>query len=394
MTNLLLGVIYLAFISLGLPDSLMGSARPSMYPAFHVPVSYAGIVTFIITLGTIISALLSDRLTYKLGAGKVTAFSVAATAIALLGFSLAPSFWIVCLWAIPYGLGAGAIDAALNNYVALHYSNRHMSWLHAMWGVGTVISPYIMAYAIAQQHQWQLGYRYISFIQIGITCIVFASLPWWAKRGAQSEHSSETEQSDKVDSAPLGLIATLRLPLAKEILFMFLAYCGIEGTAGLWASTFAMQARGITAEDAATWASYFFIGITAGRLACGFIAERFTDSQMIRLGCIVLGAGIVVTMIPTPWNPLTMIGLIVIGVGCAPIYPSIIHSTPAIFGEQHSQAMIGVEMASAYTGNLVLPPLFGIIARNISAVYLPVYLLILFIILCGMHELIVRKMSK
>ncbi|WP_418968656.1 sugar MFS transporter [Alloscardovia omnicolens] len=395
MANLLLGVIYLAFISLGLPDSLMGSAWPSMYPAFQVPVSYAGIVTFIITLGTIISALLSDRLTYKLGAGNVTAISVAMTALALLGFSYAPSFWIVCACAIPYGLGAGAIDAALNNYVALHYSNRHMSWLHAMWGIGTVISPYIMAYAIARQHQWQLGYRYISFIQIVIACIIVGSLPLWVKRKPVAHSvSHKQDPTASAQNKPLGLAATVRLPMAKEILFMFLAYCGIEGTAGLWSSTFAMQARGISTEDAATWASYFYLGITGGRLVCGFIAEKLTDSQMIRLGCLVLGVGIVITMLPTAWNPLTMIGLITIGVGCAPIYPSIIHSTPAIFGEQHSQAMIGVEMASAYTGNLLLPPLFGLIARNLSALYLPVYLLAMFIILVGMHELILHKLSE
>lgn len=390
---------------LGLPDSLMGSAWPTMYPQFYVPVSYVGIVSFIITLGTIISSLLSDRITYKLGAGKVTAISVGLTALALLGFSFSPSFIVLCAWAIPYGLGAGAIDAALNNYVALHYSSRHMSCLHAMWGVGTVISPSIMSYALVQQHQWQLGYRYVSFIQIGISVVIALSLPLWATRrqtdaAATSHHldqSHDTETSQSAESSasqqakPLGLIGTLKLPMAKEIMLMFIGYCGLEGTTGLWASTYAMQSRGISADDAAVWASYFFLGITGGRLLCGFIADKFTDAFMIRLGSVVLGIGAFITINPTPWDSVTMIGLILISVGCAPIYPSIIHSTPEIFGEDKSQAIIGVQMASGYLGYLVVTPFFGIIARNFSALWMPAYVLVLFIMMVGMHEYIQYK---
>ncbi|TCD54832.1 MFS transporter [Alloscardovia theropitheci] len=392
MANLLLAVIYLAFISLGLPDSLMGSAWPTMYPQFNVPVSYAGIVQFIITAGTIVSSLLSDRITFKLGAGKVTAISVAMTAVALLGFSFSPSFWVLALWAIPYGLGAGAIDAALNNYVALHYSSRHMSWLHAMWGVGTVISPNIMAYALVHQHQWQLGYRYVSFIQIGISLLIVASLPLWIKRN-NSETNTEDDPNHKETAKPLSLIQTISLPMAKEVMIMFLCYCGLEGTAGLWASTYAMQSRGISAEDAATWASYFFLGITGGRLASGFIADKLNDARMIRLGALILGIGILVTVNPTPWTFITMIGLILIGVGCAPIYPSIIHSTPAIFGEDKSQAIIGVQMASAYIGYLVVVPVFGLIARASSALWMPLYMLVFFVLMITMHEYIQRKRS-
>ncbi|MFC0266141.1 MFS transporter [Alloscardovia macacae] len=388
MANVLLAVIYLAFISLGLPDSLMGSAWPTMYPQYHVPVSYAGLVQIIITAGTIISSLLSDRLTFKLGAGKVVTVSVGLTAVALLGFSFSPTFWILCLCAIPYGLGAGAIDAALNNYVALHYSSRHMSWLHAMWGVGTVVSPSIMSYALIEQHQWQLGYRYVSFIQIGITVLVALSLPLWAKRGrATVESSSEQKASAK----PLGLMATLRLPLAKEVMLMFLCYCGLEGTVGLWASTYAVQSRGISADQAAVWASYFFLGITGGRIAAGFIADKFSDTFMIRLGSAVLFAGILLTVNPTPYTVLTMLGLILIGVGCAPIYPSIIHATPELFGEDKSQAIIGVQMASAYVGYLVVVPVFGLIARQISALWMPAYILVFFLLMVGMHEFIQKK---
>nr|WP_026181946.1 MFS transporter [Alloscardovia criceti] len=389
MTNVLLAVIYLAFISLGLPDSLMGSAWPSMYVQFNVPISYAGIVSIIITAGTIISSLMSDRLTFKLGAGKVTAVSVAMTAAALLGFSFSPNFWILCLWAVPYGLGAGAIDAALNNYVALHYSSRHMNWLHAMWGVGTVVSPNIMAYALLKQHQWQLGYRYVSYIQIVIAILVVVSLPLWINRkSAQIDNSEHTDTSQSQETKPLSLLETIRLPYAKEILLMFMTYCGLEGAAGLWSSTYAMQSRGISAEDAATWASYFYLGITGGRIVCGFIAEKLNDTQMIRLGFIILGIGILMTMNPTPWTVLTMLGLILIGVGCAPIYPSIIHSTPTIFGEDKSQAMIGVQMASAYVGFIIVPPLFGVIARSSTALWMPVYLLFFFTLMVAMHEII------
>lgn len=387
MANLLLAVIYLSFISLGLPDSLLGSGWPSMRVTFDAPVSYAGIISIIITAGTIVSALASERLTFRFGSGKVTVVSIVLTAIALLGFSLSANFIMMCLCAIPYGLGAGAIDAALNNYVALHYSSRHMSWLHAMWGIGTIISPSIMSFALTVQHNWRLGYRYVSIVQLVIAIIVMLSLPLWVQRTRCTVPSSQETHEVK----PLGLMATLKLPLAKEVLLMFFAYCGIEGTAGLWASTFAMQSRGIDADQAALWASFFYLGITAGRIVSGFIAEKFTDTQLIRIGFIILAVGLIFILNPTSIDAITMIGLILIGVGCAPIYPSVIHSTPAIFGEENSQAVIGIQMASAYAGALIVAPLFGIIARASSALWLPLYLGVIFVVMVILHEYVQRK---
>ena len=275
MVQLLLPIIYISFISLGLPDSLLGSAWPSMYPVLGVPVSYAGLISMIISFGTIVSSLNSDRLTRALGTGKVTALSVAMTAAALFGFSVSTQFWMLCLWAVPYGLGAGSVDAALNNYVALHYKSRHMSWLHCMWGIGTMVSPMV----------------------------------------------------------------------------------------------------------------------TAGRAACGFLTLKFNDTQMIRMGQCILAAGVLALLLPGP-QILALSGLVLVGLGCAPIYPSIIHSTPEHFGADRSQAVIGIQMASAYLGNLAMPPLFGLLANNITPALFPFYLLALLVLMVFMHEQLVRKTSR
>lgn len=384
MFHLLLVIIYLAFISLGLPDSLLGSAWPSMYPEFDVPVSYAGIISMIISAGTIVSSLQSDRLTRRLGAGKVTAISVAMTAAALFGFSVTKSFWLLCIWAIPYGLGAGSVDAALNNYVALHYESKHMSWLHCMWGVGATIGPYIMGYALSDGKGWNMGYRYIGMIQIVLTAILFFSLPLWKNRNA-----AQTE-SVSADNKALSLKQVVKIPGAKEVMICFFCYCALEQTAMLWAGSYLSIYKGIPAETAASFASTFFIGITAGRALSGFITMKLNDTQMIRLGQVVIAVGIVAMLLPGT-QTLSLVGLSLIGLGCAPIYPSIIHSTPAHFGADKSQSMIGVQMASAYVGSCLMPPLFGIIANHITVALLPVYLFIVLILMVVMHELLTRK---
>ena len=385
MIQLLLPIIYLAFISLGLPDSLLGSAWPSMYPLLGVPVSYAGILSMIISFGTIVSSLNSDRLTRALGAGRVTAISVGMTAAALFGFSVSTQFWMLCLWAVPYGLGAGSVDAALNNYVALHYESRHMSWLHCMWGIGTMVSPMVMGRVLAGGGPWTAGYRYIALFQIALTAVLFLSLPLWQKR------TDETAEGGTAPQA-LSLGQVFRLPGAKEVMLCFFCYCALETTAELWASSYLTLTRGVAADTAASFASLFYIGITAGRAACGFLTLKLSDTQMIRLGQGVLAVGVAALLVPGP-QLLALAGLVLVGVGCAPIYPSIIHATPDHFGADRSQAVIGIQMASAYVGNLVMPPLFGLLANNITPALFPFYLLALLVLMVFMHEQLVRKAS-
>ena len=383
MISVLLAVIYLSFISLGLPDSLLGAAWPNMYQEFDVPLSYAGIISAIIAAGTIVSSLRSDRLTRKLGTGKVTAISVAMTAAALFGFSLSHSFAALCIWAVPYGLGAGSVDASLNNYVALHYESRHMSWLHCMWGVGAAAGPYIMGYALTGGWGWNRGYRIISILQIALTLILFMSLPLWKDRMADTAKDSGSA------AKPMALREVLRIRGAWEVLVCFFCYCAIEQTTGLWASSYLNLYRNIPADTAAGFASMFFIGITVGRAVSGFMTMRFSDTFMIRLGQGLILLGIIVMVLPAG-NYFALSGLILIGLGCAPIYPCIIHSTPAHFGKDKSGAVIGVQMAFAYMGTLGMPPLFGVIANIINVAVLPVYLLLILVMMIVMHEILNR----
>ncbi|WP_154826167.1 MFS transporter [Clostridium butyricum] len=383
MTHLLLAVIYLSFISLGLPDSLLGSAWPAMYGEFGVPVSYAGIISMIIAAGTILSSLQSDRLTRKLGTGKVTAISVAMTAVALFGFSFSNSFWILCFWAIPYGLGAGSVDASLNNYVALNYASRHMSWLHCMWGVGASLGPYIMGYAMTGGQGWNSGYGYIAVLQIVLTIILIFSLPLWKNR-------TEEKNENCVNAKTLTLKEIIKISGAKEIMITFFCYCALEQTTGLWASSYLTLHKGISVDKAASFASMFFIGITIGRAFSGFITMKLSDSKMIRFGQGVAAIGIITLMLPFG-EYISLIGLIMIGLGCAPIYPCIIHSTPEYFGADKSQAIIGVQMASAYIGTLLMSPIFGLIAEYINVSLYPVYLFIVMIFMVVMHEALLRK---
>lgn len=383
MFQLLLLIIYLAFISLGLPDSLLGSAWPTMYQEFSVPISYAGGISMIIAAGTVVSSLQSDRLTKKFGTGKVTAVSVLMTAVALLGFSLSHSYWTLCLWAIPYGLGAGSVDASLNNYVALHYASRHMSWLHCMWGVGASLGPYIMGYALTGGQSWNMGYRYIAILQIVLTAILLFSLPLWKKQKGDSGEEPEKAK-------PLSLGEIVKIPGAKQIMVTFFCYCALEQTTGLWASSYLVLQRGLAADTAAGFASLFYVGITAGRAASGFLTMKLNDTQMIRLGQGLILLGIACAALPVG-SFAALAGLIMIGLGCAPIYPSIIHSTPAHFGADKSQAMIGVQMASAYVGTCLMPPVFGFLANHISVSLFPAFILVILVLMALMHEQVLRK---
>ena len=363
MFQLLLVVIYLAFISLGLPDSLLGSAWPVMYREFSVPVSYAGGISMIIAAGTIVSSLQSDRLTKKFGTGKVPALSVLMTAAALFGFSISHSYAALCLWAVPYGLGAGSLDASLNNYVALYYASRHMSWLHCMWGVGASLGPYIMGYALTGGQGWNMGYLYIAILQIVLTAILLFSLPLWKKRTAEG-----TDHSGEANAKPLSLRQIFSIPGAKEIMVTFFCYCALEQTAGLWASSYLVLQRGLSAETAA-----------------GFLTMKLNDTQMIRLGQGLILCGAVLLLLPFG-ERTALCGLVITGLGCAPIYPSVIHATPAHFGADKSQAVIGVQMASAYMGTCLMPPVFGFLANHIGAFLYPVFLLAILVLMAVMHE--------
>lgn len=380
MYLLLLAVIYIAFISLGLPDSLLGAAWPTIRVDFDVPLSYMGLVSMIIAGGTIISGLLSERLTKKFGTRTVTIVSVFLTAAALLGFSTTHAFYQLCLWGIPYGLGAGAIDAALNNYVALHYNSRHMSWLHCFWGVGTIISPYIMSYALTHS-TWNHGYRMVSYLQFAIVVILLLSIPLW------NIHKQSHQEQQK---APvLGIKGALKIKGVPTLLIGFFAYCAAEATTMLWASSYLEGTHGISKDKAAAFGSLFFIGITVGRFLSGFISEKFGDNRMIRLGTGIALCGVCCIVIPNPI--VSMIGFIIIGLGCAPVYPCIIHSTPYNFGAENSQGIIGIQMASAYVGSTFMPPIFGLIANHISLQLMPIYLAAFLTLLLVMISLTEKK---
>lgn len=389
MINLLLAVIYMAFISLGLPDAILGAVWPTMYMEFNVPLSYAGIISMIIALGTIISSLQSDRLTKKFGAGIVTAASVGLTTVALLGFSLSPTFLFLCLFAIPYGLGAGSVDAALNNYVALHYESRHMSWLHCMWGVGASLGPYIMGYALTSQNSWSTGYTYIFIIQAILTVLIIFSLPLWKRNIA----SSSSNQEHLPISKAISLREILAIAGAKQVLIMFFCYCAIEQTTGLWASSYLVLAKGVDTTQATTWASLYYIGITIGRGLCGFITMKLNNKQMIRMGEAMIACGLLIMFLPLS-STFSLIGLIIVGLGCAPIYPCVIHSTPQNFGAENSQALTGVQMASAYTGTLLMPPIMGVLANVFSIWIYPFYLFTLLFLMWVMYERMLHKIHK
>ncbi|MBR3770662.1 MAG: MFS transporter [Clostridium sp.] len=393
MFLLLLAVIYLAFISLGLPDSLLGAAWPTMYREFGVPVSYAGVIAPIVAVCTVISSLLSDRMTKKWGTGKVTVASVAITAISLFGYATSHSFWFLCLWSIPYGLGAGGVDASLNNYVALHYESRHMSWLHCMWGLGASLGPCIMNYALTNGQNWNAGYYYLGILQVILTFIIFVSLPLWKKSPVTGKGKDGSEETKEDSTKPLKLREIVKMPGAKEVMITFFCYCALEQTAGLWASSYLVLHHGIKPELVAKFASLFFIGITVGRAFSGFLTLKLNDTQMIRMGEGMILGGILTMLMP--WGEImSLVGFIVIGLGCAPIYPCIIHSTPRHFGEDKSQALIGVQMAAAYIGICLMPPLFGLIANHVTIALLPVFLVILLVVMAVMYEVLLKEVKK
>lgn len=388
MASLLLALIYVCFISLGLPDSLLGSAWPVLHREISVPVSFAGIVSATICLGTILSSLFSDKLLRKFGAGKMTAVSIALTAMGLFGFSGSDRFWLLMLWAIPYGLGAGGVDAVLNNYVALHYKPQHMSWLHCMWGVGASISPYIMSFSLMRFDSWNNGYLFVAVIQAVLSAGIFLSIPLW-KKGMQAEEDG----GEETVPAALSFREIFAIKGAIPCFVTFFCYCSLELTTSLWASSYLVTKWSFSPEAAASFASMFYIGVTFGRFINGFFAMRFSDRFLIRVGCTMIVVGIGLLCLPFD-AAFALVGFAIIGLGCAPIYPCIIHMTPDVFGKDKSQAMIGIQMAFAYTGFLVMPPLFGVIAEHISISLLPLFQGFLWLVMLWMHETVVRKTNK
>ena len=378
MVHLLIAIIYLAFISLGLPDALLGAAWPVMAPEMGAGLSWAGAISVIISAGTVVASLLSDRLTRKFGAGLVTAVSVLLTALALFGFSMADTFWLLCLLAIPYGLGAGAVDAALNNYVAVHYSSKYMNWLHCFWGLGASIGPYIMGWALGG-HGWRTGYSTVGVLQVVMTALLFVTLPMWKKTHEGGE-----------EAAPVGLAGAVKIPGVKQILAAFFCYCALEATAFLWSASYLVEFKQVDAQTAATFASLFYLGLTVGRFFSGFIADRMGDENMIRAGCAGMVLGLVLIALPVKHTAVALAGLLVLGLGAAPVYPAIIHATPAHFGKENSQAIVGIQMACAYTGMTLAPPVFGLLAQYVSIGLFPWFMAVFFVGMFVMTEKVNR----
>lgn len=395
MYSLLLAIIYLSFISLGLPDSLIGSAWPVMHVDLGVGMSGAGIITTIISIGTIISSAFSNSLINKLGTGLLTAVSVLLTAIGLIGFSFANAFWMLVVFAIPYGLGAGAVDAGLNSYTAVNYPARHYNWLHCMWGVGASISPYIMSYALTGGLGWGSGFRIVFYIQVMLVVLLFASLPLWKK--VEKDRLLKARGSVESVDEPKKKVSTREVIKINGVMLAFVAffaYCAMEQTAGLWATSYLVQYKGIDAVIASKFASFFYIGITVGRAIAGFFADKIGDKTLIRGGTAIILLGIMLVALPVGDDGCVLAGLVVIGFGCAPIYPAILHSMPRYFGKENSQAIMGVQMAFGYMGMVAMPPLFGLLAEHVSVGLYWSYLLVFVLIMLVMSEVLNGRMKK
>lgn len=381
---LLLIVIYLAFISLGLPDSLLGAAWPVMYKNLRVPVDFAGIISMIVAGGTVVSSLLSARVIRWYGLPAVTTVSVLMTALALLGFSFSHHFIFLCLLALPLGLGAGSVDAGLNNYVALNYQAKHMNWLHCFWGVGAAIGPMIMSGYLASGKLWTMGYWTVGWIQVFLVVILFLSFPLWIHR-TKKQYSND-ELTTKVSFRIL-----LKIPGFKQALVVFFCYCTIEATFGLWGASYLVFVRGFAPGKAAELVSVYYIGITAGRFLSGFIAGKLSNRQMVYVGqCLMVLA---IVMLGLPFKATLLPGFFLMGLGCAPIFPSLLHETPKNFGEKYSQAIMGIQMASAYIGITLMPWLFGKIASELNYAFLWWFVAIVLVIKIYMNYDLNRRVS-
>jgi fucose permease len=386
VSTVLLIIIYLSFISLGLPDSLLGSAWPSMYGGLNVPLHFAGYISMIIAGGTVISSFFSEKIIRRLGTGVVTSLSVFMTAIALFGFSFSSSFALLCLWAVPLGLGAGSVDAALNNYIALHYKAKHMSWLHCFWGIGASMGPIIMSFFLINKNSWNMGYRTIGMLQSFLVVILLITISLWGK--VKTQNTNGKNESSK----PVKYKEIFHTAGVKQILVAFFCYCSLESTAGLWGSSFLVMEKNISPEIAAQWISLYYIGITFGRFISGFLTIKLSNRQMVRLGQGLIACGIVLLLLPA--GSVLLPGFFIIGLGCAPIYPSLLHDTPRNFSVEKSQSIMGVQMASAYIGTTFMPPLFGRIASYFGFQNFTLFIGVILVINVLMVEILNKKVDK
>ena len=389
MTHILLAVIYISFISLGLPDELLGSAWPVIHLQFGAEVSAAGIITATISAFTVLSSLFSSKVIFKLGNGNVTAISTAMTALALFGFSISNSLAAMCLWAVPYGLGAGCIDASLNNYVAVNYASRHMSWLHCMWAIGAAAGPYIMGFVLANGMAWNTGYRTVGAVQLVLAIMLFMAIPLWKKTESKSADSSDVAKTAE-KTQPLKLKEVVAIKGAKSVMVTFFCFCTVEQTALVWAASYFAVGHGLSAEKAALFGAACITGEMLGRFLTGFMTSRYSDVQLIRLGQGLIVAGAVIMLLPFG-SFVVALGTFVAGLGIAPIYPCLMHMTPQNFGLDKSQAIMGVQTASACFGSCVAPPIFGFIAQHAGMLVLPLFMIIGTVVMYLAHEKLIQQ---
>lgn len=392
MATFFLLLIYLTFISLGLPDTLLGAVWPVMREDIGAALGAAGILSMVISGGTIVSSLASERVINRFGTGPVTSVSVLATAAALLGFSQSPSFVWLIVMAVPLGLGAGAVDAALNNYVAVHYEARHMSWLHCFWGVGAFCGPMILAACIQRGYGWRAGYLVIGCIQTAIAVLLFATLGLWGRQNRE-KHESEAEEIGDALNRDLPKMPPLRIPGVLFALLTFLFYCAAEHSAGLWSASYLVEVRGQPETWGARGSALFFGGITVGRFLNGFFAQRYSGPSLIRFGVLVIMTGALLIALPLPAEA-AYVGLGVIGLGCAPVYPCMIHETPRRFGVANSQKIVGLQMAVAYCGSTFLPPLLGFAAEWLGLVIFPYAVFLFGVAMLVLSEGITRAVTR
>lgn len=373
MFTLLLLVIYIAYIGLGLPDSLFGTAWPAIYPQWGLPISHANFVTIINCMGTTTASMLSAQIIKKLGTGGVTALSTALTAVSLLGISYSQNFWWICILSLPLGLGAGAIDTALNNYVATHYSASHMSFLHCFYGVGITVSPYIMSLALSDNSTWQKGYRLAFFVQLGITLVMILALPLWKKVKTTEEASGEEDNEILV----LSYKQMLGNTSIVMILLAFMTSCALEAMCNIWGATYLVDAKGFHPEKAASLIMLYYIGFTLGRFLSGVLANKLNSWFLTCSGISICGLATIIILLPLP-GIFSAVGLCLMGFGVGPIFPNLTHLTPIIFGKKISQSVIGAEMAMSYVAYMGIPFVFGLLARNISIHVYPWFVAVIF----------------
>ncbi|MBQ7323925.1 MAG: MFS transporter [Clostridia bacterium] len=372
MASFLLFIIYIAFIGLGLPDSMFGTAWPAIYADFALPISYGSFITSIVACGTIVSTLFSARLIHKFGTNKVVAVSTLLTAVALLGFSFSNNIWVMMLLSVPLGLGAGAVDVALNNYVALHYSAKQMSFLHCFYGIGVSVSPYVLSLVIGGENGWRNGYQIAFFIQIAISILLFASQSVWNKVG-------KTESSTEVDEVKnLTIRETLKIPGVKSMCALFFLTCVIECRFSCWGITYLVEYKHMSAEQAASVILFYFVGMALGRFLSGVFADKVHSWKIIMIGELVLGVAVFLLALPGS-AMLSSIGLFMIGLGNGPLFPNFNHLAPESFGKDVSESVISLQMAAAYVGVLVGPLLCGLLGQGLGMFIFPIYIICAFI---------------